>query len=518
MTARPLFRNSALAIFCLVLPLLSGCLVGPNFKRPSPSMPKGWIGAGETTATLATGPAIELPTWWEAFGDPTLDSLIRRGVTSNLDVQLAVHRIRQARAVLGQAQSGLWPTLDFSSSFQRTTTRLPEASNSTGGSSSGGTGGTGGGATTGSVPGFDRNSNRSSYRAGFDSAWELDIFGGTRRGIEASRADLLSTEENLRNALVTLTAEIGTTYMTLRAQQEQLRITRENLAIQKHSAGITVKRREAGFASGLDQANAEAIVASTSAQIPNLESQIRQTIYQLSFLLGREPGALVDELTPYKAFPVPPGIIPNEMPGTLLERRPDIRSAEATLHAATAEIGVSVAALFPSITLSADASAQASRLGSWSENVTTSYAYGPAVNWNIFSGGLLWNRVRANRAAADQALTQYQQIVLAALQEVETAWTAYNHELDRGRSLEVAVDRNRRALALSTQLYTEGQSDFLSVLVSEQALLNSQNALVQSRSAVANNLITLYKALGGGWSDDAALEVSTATPAVYWKK
>lgn len=513
MTARRIARKITLTLFCLtIVPLPSGCLVGPNFHRPSLKTPPAWIGEGETSSTLAAGPAVELGRWWEAFRDSTLNRLIRRGITSNLDVQLAVQRVRQARAVLGESQAGLWPTLDFSSSFQRTTTRLPKPSGSS--ASSGGTGTGSGGAA---VTGFNRNSSKSSYRAGFDSAWELDLFGGTRRGIEASRADLFSSEESLRNALVTLTAEIGGAYMTLRTQQEQLRITRENLDIQKGSAAITIKRREVGFASGLDQANAESIVASTSAQIPNLESQIRQTIYQLSLLLGEEPGALVEELTPHKPFPTPPGTIPAQMPGVLLERRPDIRAAEASLHAATARIGVAVAALFPSITLSANAGAQASQLGSWSHNVTSTYSYGPSANWNIFSGGLLWNRVRANRAAADQALTQYQQAVLTALGEVETAWTAFNHEIDRGRSLEVAVASNQRALKLSTQLYTEGQTEFLSVLVAEQALLNSQNSLIQSRGAVANDLITLYKALGGGWSDEAAMDATANTPAVFWK-
>jgi hypothetical protein len=196
---------------------------------------------------------------------------------------------------------------------------------------------------------------------------------------------LAASQYDLRNALVSLAAEIGSGYITLRTLQEQLRITRENLDIQKKSLGITIKRHEAGFVSGLDVSNAQAIVASTSAQIPNLESQIRQTIYRLSLLLGEEPGALVAELSPLPSMPLPPRGLPPAMPGTLLEQRPDVRSAEESLHAATARIGVAVAALFPSLTLGANASASASQLGAWSRNVTTTYAYGPSLSWNIFS-------------------------------------------------------------------------------------------------------------------------------------
>ncbi len=505
MTARPLSRTISLALFCLAPALLSGgCRVGPDFKRPAARTPDAWLGASNTSSTLAASSAVDLGRWWEAFQDPVLNRLIQRGAAQNLSVQLAVQRVRQARAVLGESEAGLWPSLDASSSFQRTTTRLPKPS--------------GAAATSGGGTGFDRNSNKSSYRAGFDSAWELDLFGGTRRGVEASRADLAASQYDLRNALVSLAAEIGSGYITLRTLQEQLRITRENLDIQKKSLGITIKRHEAGFVSGLDVSNAQAIVASTSAQIPNLESQIRQTIYRLSLLLGEEPGALVAELSPYRSMPLPPRGLPPAMPGTLLEQRPDVRSAEESLHAATARIGVAVAALFPSLTLGANASASASQLGAWSRNVTTTYAYGPSLSWNIFSGGLLWNRVRANRAAADQALTQYRQTVLTALQEVETAWTAFDHEIERGRSLEVAVDSNRRALTLSTELYTAGSTEFLSVLVAEQSLLSSQNSLIQSRGAVANDLISLYKALGGGWSDAAAGEATAQAPAVFWKK
>ncbi|MEN6624602.1 MAG: efflux transporter outer membrane subunit [Candidatus Sumerlaeia bacterium] len=491
------------SLLCLIASaaLMSGCLLGPDFKRPSLKLPTRWVGAEETTPTRSTGPAVELGQWWGAFQDPTLNALIDRAMKSNLDVRLAVERVRQARAALGQAESSFWPTLDFSASYSRTHTRVPKPE------------------VGSDVAGADtkRSSNTNMHRAGFDSVWEADIFGGVRRGVEASRADLLSSELDLRNALVTLTAEVGLDYLDLRALQEQLRITRENLVTQKQSAEITRRRYEVGIASGLDQANAQAVVANTSAQIPSLESQIRQMIYRISYLLGEEPGALIAELDPPKPYPAVPPRLPAEMPATLLDRRPDIRSSEAALHAATARIGVAMADLLPRLTLNAAASANATKLGSWNREVTSAYSFGPSLSWNIFSGGLLWNRVKENRAVADQALTRYQQAVLTALQEVETAWTAYNHEIERGKALSVTVAQNRKALSLATQLYTEGETDFLSVLVSEQALLNSQNALIQSRNNVAGNLVTLYKALGGGWTEGAAQAAQANAPLAFSK-
>jgi NodT family efflux transporter outer membrane factor (OMF) lipoprotein len=479
---RSLCAGLAFLALCCAL-LATGCAVGPDFLRPAAQTPAAWLNAAGTTTTQTAAPtSVDLTVWWRAFNDPLLDSLIARALGANLDVQLAEQRIRQSRAVLGQTQAGLWPTLDGSGSYRRSTTHLPKTDSATPGVS------------------VDRTYSTDLYQAGFDAAWELDIFGGTRRGIEASRADLQATVENLNNVLVTLTAEIGTSYMNLRALQERLRITHENLLTQEQSANITRKRFDAGFVSALDVTNAEAQVASTQAQIPTTEASIQQVIYQLSVLLGQEPGALVTELTPEQPLPEILQAIPAGLPSDLIERRPDIRLAESQLHAATARIGVAKADLFPRITLSGTAGAQANRLDSWSKSVTSSYAFGPAVSWNIFNGGLLWNRVRENRAVAEQALTTYRQTVLLSFQEVETAWVDYNRQLDRIQLLQRAVDRYRKALDLAQRLYTEGETEFLEVLTAERALFASQDSLVQTRNSAITSLVATYKALGGGWS------------------
>jgi NodT family efflux transporter outer membrane factor (OMF) lipoprotein len=493
-------RRAVAAAVCL---LTVGCAVGPNFHRPEVHAPQAWLGAkAETTATTApsmliastTPTAAIAPTsetaetalakWWRAFNDPVLSSLVERGVQSNLDVQLAVQRIEQARAVLGETAAGLWPSLDLSGSYQRSHTRLP-------------------------VPkpkplNFQRSFFTNAYRAGLDAVWNLDLFGGVRRGVEASRADARAAEEDLRNALVTLTAEIGTNYLSLRGLQEQLRITRENLEIQTHSMEITRQRVEVGFANGLDLANAEAQVATTRAQIPGLEAAIRQAIYGLSLLLGEEPQTLVQELETVRPIPSSPMRIPTGLPSDLLRRRPDIRRAEEQLHAATARIGVALADLFPSFSLSGSQSLQSNRLASWKRSVTSTWAFSPSVQWNFFDGWLRWYRVKENRAVAEQALTQYRQTVLTAFEEVEGAWIAFDREIARSRALEIAVERNRHALDLARQLYIEGQTDFLSVLVAEQSLYSTQNALVQSKAATGGDLVALYKALGGGWDQGSS--------------
>lgn len=477
------FSISTLLSFAL---LAGGCTVGPNFHRPANTVPDAWLTPrGIATAMSETTAPSALARWWEVFGDPQLTGLVERGIRSNLDVELAVQRIAQSRAVVGESQSGFWPTLNANGSMQRTYTFTPRSKSPTGAQTK----------TPTTV-------QTKSTQAGLDAAWELDLFGGVRRQVEASRADLAVADANLRDALVTLTAEVGVDYMDLRNQQEQLRTTRDNLVIQDHSTSLTSQLQAAGFSGLLDVRNAQAQAASTRAQIPPLEAAIRQDIYKLSLLLGEEPGALVAELTPEGRIPAEPREVPAGIPSDLLRRRPDIYRAEEQLHGATARIGVAVADYFPKFTLNGSGSLQASALG-FSGPITRSGAFGPSATWNLFNGGLTWFKVKEQRSLADQAMTTYRQTVLTALQEVESAWTAFDHEVARRADLEEAATRNRQALVLANDLYREGQNDYLSVLVVERSLLSAETALVQSRAATANDLVALYKALGGGWDPDA---------------
>jgi NodT family efflux transporter outer membrane factor (OMF) lipoprotein len=260
----------------------------------------------------------------------------------------------------------------------------------------------------------------------------------------------------------------------------------------------------------LDVANADAQVASTKSAIPVLETSAQQSIYALSVLLARSPGDLVKELSPTQALPVTPPEVPVGLPSDLVRRRPDIRQAEAQIHAATAEIGVATADLFPKFSLTGSLTYQNNLLRKWFNDPSQAWGFGPSVTWNIFQGGAVRSNIKVQEALRDQAFITYQKTVLTALQEVENNLIAFNKEWEHRQALMDAVTANRKAVDLATQLYTQGQTDFLNVLNAQRSLYASEDALVQSNRSTATDLIALYKALGGGW--EAPIMVSAKTP------
>ncbi len=325
---------------------------------------------------------------------------------------------------------------------------------------------------------------------------------GTRRNLEAATADLQAAVEDRRDVLVTLLGDVGNNYLNLRGLQQQLAIARQNLEAQKKTARITHKRFEAGFISRLDVANADAQVNSTAAQIPVLESSARAAIYSLDVLLGQNPGLLEKTLARPLAIPTTPPEIPVGLPSDLVRRRPDIRRAEAQLHAATARIGVATADLFPRFFLTGNAGFSASDISLLGTSNSKFWSFSPSVTWPVFAGGRIrWN-IELQDARQQEALLNYQKTVLTALKDVETALVAYAKEQEHRKFLAQAVDNNRRAVDLSMQLYLAGKSDFLNVLISQRSLFINEDALAQSTSKLATNLIALYKALGGGWEKE----------------
>jgi NodT family efflux transporter outer membrane factor (OMF) lipoprotein len=465
--------------FCLVAG--SGCAVGPDYQRPETKVPSTWDGQNVVTPahpSKTTLDPVALVEWWTAFNDPTLTSLVDMAVKANLDVRLAEARIRQARAAQGVAGAPLWPQLNSSVLYQRSQ-----------GSSEVGSGG--GVATIGGL--------RNLWQAGLDSSWEIDIFGGKRRGLEAAGADLQAAVEDRRDVLVTLVGDVGNNYINLRGFQQQIEIARRNLKAQKHNADIIQKRHDAGFVGGLDVANAKAQVATTEATIPVFESSAQAAIYSLGVLLGREPAALMQDLA--KAAPIPPTPleIPVGLPSELLRRRPDIRRAEAQLHAATARIGVATADLFPKFNLAGTFGLSASEIGRLDKWTSNFWSWGPTITWPIFAGGRIYYNIKVQDALTEQALLTYEKTVLTALRDVETALVAYAKQQETRKSLSEAVVNNRKAVDLATQLYLAGKSDFLNVLIAQRSLFTTEDALAQSTRTVDTNLIALYKALGGGW-------------------
>ena len=473
-------RRRAIAFSILFyLFVLGGCLVGPDFKPPQVAVPAGWIEA--PPAEPIEVQSADLSRWWTVFDDPTLAALEDRAIRSNLDLLQAAARIRQARAARAIAASGLGPTVDAGSAIQRS--RSP-------------------GRTDNWQRGETRGVVSNTYDAGFDAGWELDVFGGVRRGIEAADADLQSAVEGRRDVLVSLTAEVARNYIELRAFQQRIEIARQNLATQQHSARLTRQRFEGGFVSGLDVANAEAQVATTASQIPLLEAAARQSIYAIGILLGEEPAALVAELSPESVIPAAPPAAPIGLPSDLLRRRPDIRRAEADIHAATARIGVATADLFPKFTITGSAGARSSDFGSWLTWAQRFWSIGPSVSWRVFDTGRTQAAIEQQEALQEQALIAYRQTVLTALQEVESALIAAAKEQERRRALADAVAANRRAVSLAKTLYTQGQTDFLNVLDAQRSLFLTEETYVLSTSAVSTDLVALYKAVGGGWSEE----------------
>ena len=456
----------------LAILIVSGCMVGPNYHPPQPTVPPEWIGVSKTTSgqlSIATVQPTELTQWWRQFKDPTLTALVEEALNTNLDLQLAKARLRQARATRGVAIGGLWPAVSGSSSYQRQH-------------------------LAGVMP---DSLAQNLFQAGFDAVWELDVFGGLRRNVESASANVQVAIEGIRDVQVSLAAEVALNYIQLRGYQQEIVIAQNNLKAQQHTAEITHKRLNVGFASALDVANADANVATTESQIPVFETAAQQSIYALSVLLARPPADLLEKLSPTAKLPSVPAEVPVGLPSDMLRRRPDIREAEAQLHAATAQIGAAVADLFPKFSLTGSVNWQSNLLRTWWTEASRSFGFGPSVNWQIFQGGAIVSNIRVQKALRDQAFITYQKTVLAAFQDVENALIAFAKEQQHRKALNDAAVANRKAVDLSLRLYTEGQIDFLNVLDAQRSLYASEDALVQSERSIATDLIALYKALGG---------------------
>ena len=480
-------RLSLLTGSTAIVLMFAGCEVGPDYHRPVVEMPAEWsgpteVGAGTTRPSTrpTTGPVapttrpVDLSAWWEGFNDPVLTGLIKEASESNLSRQQAASRVRQARYSRTISASALWPQVNTSGSYTRS-----------GRDSGGGLG------------------SNDLYRAGVDASWEVDVFGHVRRDVEAADAEIEATEFDEQDVLVSLAAEVGLNYVDLRSFQRQIEISKSNLAAQRRSYDLTRRQFQGGFVSGLDVTNAEAQVASTESQIPLLEAAERQAIYALSVLLGKPPGALVAELTAAGegrgAIPGSPPEVPVGLPSELLRRRPDIRRADAQVHAAVARVGVATADLYPRFFLNGSAGVSADKpvgLLSWSN---TAFSIGPSVSWPLFTAGRIRASIGAQNESAIQATLAYRQTILTALQEVEFSLIDYAKEQEHRKGLAAAAAANRRAVELATTLYTQGNTDFLNVLSAQRSLYAAELALVQSDRTLATSLVSLYKALGGGW-------------------
>jgi NodT family efflux transporter outer membrane factor (OMF) lipoprotein len=487
---------------CRLLPalLLGGCAaLGPNFTAPEWSGPSGWFGHATPRAPVSqTVEAPIDPNWWTLFKDPTLTALEQRVANENLDVAIAALRIEQSRAEYDVAAAAGLPNINANASYTRQKASnvgvFANAPNPLG--ASGISGSTAGGLGSHKLNAFD------VFQTGFDASWELDLWGKIRRSVESAGATTEASEEARRGVLLTSLAEVARDYIVLRGVQTQLRIAHDNVDIARDSLKLTQQRAEGGVTTSLDVSNASAQLSAILAQIPALEQQEAQLINALSLLLGMPPNGLRGELqAPHTVPPVPPRV-PVGLPSELARRRPDVREAEARLHAATANIGVARAAFYPSVTLSGSVGLQAIQFASIFGGNARQFALGPGVTVPIFQGGRLKATLHLTEAQQKEAALTYQQTVLTALHEVDNALTAYRSEQRRRQQLTDAVNENRRALELARARYTQGVADFLTVLDAQRTLRLNELLLSDSTTTVSANLVVLYKALGGGWETD----------------
>jgi NodT family efflux transporter outer membrane factor (OMF) lipoprotein len=491
----------------LVVSVISGCTVGPDYHAPSVPLPDHF---GATTRPVTEH--VDFAHWWTTFNDPMLNSLIDRAAADNLDLKIAAARIREARAQRGVASAGLYPAVDTSASYRRSRTSENAFAFNGSGEPAGSTGANSAGGATGNTFGAftPPGATTDLFQAGFDASWEIDVFGGVRRDVEAADADISAQIENHRDTLVSLFAEVARNYLELRGFQQQIEIAARNVKIQQDAADVAQSKARLAGGSELDVARAQAQVATTSSQIPALESQRDQAAHRLAVLIGREPRALIAELGPAQPIPQGPPEVPPGLPSDLLRRRPDIRRAERELAATSARIGVATADLYPKFSITAALGMQSEQFSHLADWRSRFWNIAPGVSWNLFDAGRIRSNIRVQNEREQQALFRYQQNILTALEDVENALTAYAREQARRQLLQQSVDRSRRAVELANTLYQGGARDFLNVIDAQRALALAEDQLVQSDRLIGTDLVALYKALGGGWESTNAQSASAA--------
>ncbi|MHC4957643.1 MAG: efflux transporter outer membrane subunit [Planctomycetota bacterium] len=455
----------------LLLALSGGCMVGPDYVRPDAAVNKEWV-EGEEDKRVRRDTPTELE-WWKTLKDPMLDKLIVMARSQNLGLRAAGVRVLQSMAARGISVGALFPQAqELNGAYTRS--KASENGPGPGGYS-------------------------SSYGVGFDAAWELDFWGKFRRNIEAADAELDGTLANYDDVMVTLVSEVALAYIDIRTTQARIKIAQENVKRQEDGTRLADERFKAGQTSELDPTQVKALLAQLKADIPALETTLRQAMYRLTFLLGQPPRDILDELGEPGKIPAVPTEIAIGIPADLLRRRPDIRLAEREAAAQSARIGVAKAEMYPAFFLSGGVGLSASSAsdllssGSWTGSIT------PGFSWPIFNYGRLKNNVRVQDAGFQAAILNYRNSVLAAAQEVESGLVSFLRGQDRATLLAEAVAETEKSLDLARTQYAEGTADFQRVLDALASLQQVQDALVRTQGQVVASLIATQKSLGGGW-------------------
>jgi len=458
-----------------------GCTVGPNYVEPETETPDAWHTAA--VEGLEDGEAT-LQTWWTVFDDDKLNQLVLRSADGNLELRAALWRVEEARALRGVVASERKPQVGFSADATRS-----KASDN--------------GALGDFAPeeGFEAE---NLFATGLGASWEIDVFGRIRRQVEAADAATQASVEAYRDVLVSLYAETALAYLNVRTAQERLRIARANVQAQESTLQLTKDRFDAGLVSALDVTQAESNLANTYSLIPVIERDLNEALNRLAVLLGENPGTLHAELDQEVPIPQEPEAVATGLPTELLRQRPDVRQAERLLASQTAKIGVATADLYPTFSLTGFLGLEALNAGDLGSSDSVTWNTGLPIRWNIFAGGRIRSRIRAEEARTNQLLAAYEKTVLDALEEAENAMVAYAKEVERRERLEQAVNATQRSLDLVLTQYTAGLTDFQNVLDTQRTLLLREDELAVAEGLVVSNLVRLYRALGGGWDPDTA--------------
>lgn len=476
------WHSTRLIAAVLLTVALAGCKVGPNYSRPEMKLPGAYSELDAKQSLLATSQeaCAYNATWWEQFDDSQMTSLIGRAVAANNSVKVAAARVQQARAARDMAQSLLYPQIDLGASALRF--RASEA-----------------------AVGIPNSDLEGSYlQAGISAAWTLDLFGGTRRLVESAQANEESTDAQRRAVVLTVVGDTARLYLELRGVQRQLEVAHTTLEEQRQTLWVTEEKRRNGLSSELEVVRARTEVEATASEIPPIEQAIRQYIHALSTLLSLEPTALSAELMPTQPLPAAPGDVQTGVPSDLLRRRPDIQEAERHLAASTAMVGVATAQLFPQMVLGGAGGVSGRNggqlfNGSSSNDSSSYYLAGPAINWTIFDAGRRKAAIRMSAAEVEAAKAVYADTVLNAFREVESALVAMDRARARVEDLKRLSISARQGVNIAQRDYRNGLLDQLTVLDAQRQSSRADMLLVQGQVALTVNTVALYKALGGGW-------------------
>lgn len=490
--ATPRARASRNGWFASMVALaLSACAVGPDYKAPAtPSAAAPGTHFAEVPKSAAVA-ATPLPDhWWQLYQNPALDRLVADALAHNTDIRVAAANLARARAVLNEARGRRLPTTGLNAQYTRSRTGV-------------GSLGVQGQALTNGAPGVAVPDafSQDFYTVGFDAAYEVDLFGGVSRAVEAARGDTQAAQSELDAARVSVAAETARAFAAACSNAAQVAVARETVELQRRTLDLTTRLFDAGRGTRRDVERADVLLAQTQASIPSLEAERRASLYALATLTGRPAEQVDADADRCTVAPVLNRVLPVGDGAALLARRPDVRSAERTLAADTARVGVATAALYPSIQLLGGLSFGGTRPGDVFSSKGFSFSAGPLISWNFPNQTAARARLRQAEAQSDASLARFDGVVLTALNEVEQALARYAGALDRNAALRRGAQSSSEAARLSRLRFDYGADSFLLLIDAERDRANARAALAQSDAEVADAQVSLFKALGGGWQE-----------------